>query len=124
VFHLGLVSSICGAGFCLTVFGAFFVWGKGFGAGDLKLMAALGALAGLINALTVAMCSALVGAVMAIGLLFFTRKGHDRAKGWFARKKKDGDRAQAVTVPYGLAIGLGTVWALLIKYKLLSGIIG
>jgi len=123
VFDMGLVSSICGAGFCLTIFGAFFVWGKGFGAGDVKLMVALGALAGLLNALTVAMCTALIGALMAIGLLFFTRKGLVRAKGWFARRSKTGDRAESVTVPYGVAIGLGAIWAMLIKYKVVVAIV-
>ena len=97
--------------------------GKGFGSGDVKLMAALGALAGLINSLTVAMCTALVGALMAVGFLFFTRKGLDRAKGWFSRKKQAGQRPAAVTIPYGLAIGLGVIWAMLIKYKVVVAIL-
>lgn len=123
VFDQGLISSICGAGFCVIVFGVFYWWGKGFGAGDVKLMAALGALAGFMNSLTLAMCTALIGALMAIGYLFLTKKGQDRARGWFSRKKKAGDRPAAVTVPYGLAIGLGAIWTMLIKYKIIVGLI-
>jgi prepilin peptidase CpaA len=123
VFDPGLVSSVSGAGFCVVVFGAFWMWGKGFGAGDVKLMAALGAITGFVDALTLAMCAALVGALMALGRLFLTRSGLVRARSWFKRKKEDADQPESVTVPYGLAIGLGVVWSLLIKYKLVAGLI-
>jgi prepilin peptidase CpaA len=118
VFGLGLVSSILGAGFCTVVFGAFCVWGKGFGAGDVKLMAALGALAGFVHSMNVAMATALIGAVMALGRIAFGKGGIVAVKRLFKRNKED--KKEPITVPYGIAIALGAIWATLIRFNILK----
>jgi len=120
---LGLVSALLGAGFCFVVFGLFAIWGKGMGAGDVKLITAVGALAGFQHSLTCVMSSAICGGVLGLALLVIRSKllgstgGVLRAT--FVTRVGDVDR---VTLPYGLPIALGVLWATLIKYGLLGGI--
>ncbi len=118
VFDQGLLSAIFGAGFCALVFGVFYLWGRGFGGGDVKLMTAVGALGGFVHSLSCAMATALVGAVLALILLFASARGRASIKRLFRRKPKEEERA---TLPYGVAIALGVVWAALMKYRVLPG---
>lgn len=118
LFDQGLLAAIFGAGFCALVFGIFYLWGKGFGAGDVKLMTAVGALGGFVHSLTCAMATALIGAVLALVLLFGSAKGRASMKRLFRRRRADEERA---TVPYGVAIALGVIWATLMKYRVLPG---
>ncbi|HOX45234.1 MAG TPA: A24 family peptidase [Myxococcota bacterium] len=122
VFDAGLVSALFGGVVGFLVFGLFAIWGKGMGGGDVKLMTAVGALAGFLHGLTCVMCTALVGAVLALGLLLAKRKLLSTAKGlWrrvFTTPREGEDR---ITLPYGLPIALGVVWATLIKYGILAG---
>jgi len=111
-----LISSLLGAAFCTLVFGVFCWWGRGFGGGDVKLMAALGALAGFIPALTIAMCVTLVGGIMAIArIAFFGDRGEGFRRLVQRRKNRKGE---PITVPYGIAIAVGAVWAVLIRFQL------
>jgi len=118
VFDQGLLSAIFGAGFCALVFGVFYLWGKGFGGGDVKLMTAVGALGGFVHSLTCAMATALVGAVLALILLFASVKGRASMKRLFRRRQAGEERA---TIPYGAAIALGVIWAALMKHRVLPG---
>ena len=118
MFDQGLLSAIFGAVFCLLVFGIFYLWGKGFGGGDVKLMVAVGALGGFVHSLTCAMATALIGAVLALILLFASPKGRASMKRLFRRRLEGEERA---TVPYGAAIALGVIWAALMKYRVLPG---
>jgi len=95
--------------------------GKGLGMGDLKLAAAVGALLGPVLAVTAILISAVAGGVMAIGLL--TARGGGLAQLFstfliglpFVKKTAPDDSATAdeipvaVTMPYGVAIGVGTL---------------
>lgn len=118
VFDQGLLSALFGAVFCLLVFGIFYLWGKGFGGGDVKLMTAIGALGGFVHSLTCAMATAIIGAVLALVLLFVSPRGRASMKRLFRRRKEGEER---ITVPYGVAIALGVVWAALMKYRVLPG---
>jgi len=118
VFDSGLLSAIFGAGFCALVFGIFYLWGKGFGGGDVKLMTAVGALGGFVHSLSCAMATALIGAVLAVIMLFASEKGRASMKRLFRRRQADEERA---TVPYGVAIALGVIWAALMKFRVLPG---
>ncbi|MBN2496586.1 MAG: prepilin peptidase [Deltaproteobacteria bacterium] len=123
VFGYGLVSAVFGAGTCFLLFGLFVVWGKGMGGGDVKLMTAVGALAGFRHSLTCMMCAGIVGAILAVLLVIAKRRVTATAKGiWlqFYSRSADGTRAK-VTLPYGLAIFLGAIWATLMKYGLMHG---
>jgi prepilin peptidase CpaA len=121
-FDTGLVAAMFGALVGFLVFGMFAVWGKGMGGGDVKLMTAVGSLAGFLHGLTCVMCTAVVGAVLALGLLIAKRKVLSTARGFWRRvftKPKDGE--DRITLPYGLPIALGVVWATLIKHGILAG---
>ncbi len=122
LFDLGLVSALVGAGFCFIVFGLFAIWGKGMGAGDVKLITALGALVGFQHSLTCVMTTAICGGVLGLILLVSRSKLLSADGGlWratFVTRVGDSDR---VTLPYALPIALGAVWATLIKYGVLGG---
>ena len=88
----------------------------GIGAGDVKLMAAVGALGGgWAFALRAMMLSALVGAAMAIGVLIWQRRLlqglRDSARVLFTLRRTKHEGAPPTTIPYGVAIAVGTVWA-------------
>lgn len=86
----------------------------GMGAGDVKLMAAVGALTGAGFTLWAILFTSFVGAAMALAVLLW--KG-DLAAGlrgaarvlvpWRDRAKDP----PAATIPYGVAIAFGTMWA-------------
>ena len=98
------------------------MWACGLGAGDVKLMAAVGALApmsasvpGWSFVLLAMMYTALVGAAIAIGILIWQKRLlqglKDSARTLVALRVKRPPQRPTVHVPYGLAIGVGTIWA-------------
>jgi Flp pilus assembly protein protease CpaA len=99
----------------------------GFDAGDVKMMAAVGALgtpavtrsapAGNFDFILWALVyTALVGALIGVGLLIWHGrlrqglKGSVRAMVSFRRPRRE-ELPAGATMPYGLAIGIGTIWA-------------
>jgi prepilin peptidase CpaA len=108
------------------IFGLFFVLGA-FGAGDVKLATAIGALSGWHFAIAAITYSALIGFVMALGLLIW--KGNlargllDSARAAVrlksAEKVVGKDSPALLTVPYGFALSAGTMWAWFIQQGLL-----
>ncbi len=86
----------------------------GMGAGDVKLMAAVGALMGLGFSLHALFYTSLAGAVLAVGVLAAKGKLGEGGRGtlrflWPWRDRtRDPER---VTLPYGVAIAAGTMWA-------------
>lgn len=99
------------------VFGLYYLHGGGFGLGDVKLGAAIGALKGWYFVLWAIVLSALVGGVMAMGLLIW--------KGRFWRGVRDSlvvvvrpsklkeaaDNPARLTLPYAAALSIGTLCA-------------
>jgi len=121
-FDAGLVASLFGGLVGFLVFGMFAIWGKGMGGGDVKLMTAVGSLAGLLHGLTCVMCVAVVGAVLALGLVVAKRRLLGTARGLLRRAfTTPRDGADRLTLPYGLPIALGVLWATLIKHGILAG---
>ncbi|RME27397.1 MAG: prepilin peptidase [Deltaproteobacteria bacterium] len=101
VFASGLSSSITGAAFCAVVFGVFAYWRRGFGMGDVKLLAALGAQAGFLPVLKLVMYAAIIGAMLSllwVGVGIFTGGGNPDSRG-----------SGLPRLPYAIAIALGTV---------------
>jgi len=117
-------------GLLLSVVGAFVApavlslahGGRGLGMGDLKLAAAVGALLGPALALVAMVLSMVAGGLVA--LLWMGREwgmfGHGRV-GSAVRKllpgggpTADNKKTGAMTVPYGLAIALGTLFTLVV----------
>ncbi|MCK5241798.1 prepilin peptidase [bacterium] len=97
-----------------------FLWG-GMGAGDIKLVAVVGAFAGWIFVLNVALYTALVGGVIAVvvlivkGELWQTLKNISRfLRSIFVPKLTIEPLSKKYPMPYALAIALGTLAAYLL----------
>ena len=115
----GLFSSFAAGLICGIAFLIFYLAG-GMGAGDVKLMAAVGALAGLSNSASVLLTTALVGGVMALfyamlrGRLrstlknFFQLAIHHKNQGLTAHPVINVRNAETLRLPYGLAIAAGS----------------
>jgi prepilin peptidase CpaA len=118
----GLLTALAG---CLlaggTVFLFYFV--RAMGAGDLKLLAALGAMVGPRHALVILMGTALAGGVMA--LIYATHRGQlwstlfnvgtvmkfHLSSGLQAHPEANLDNPDALRMPYGLPIAAGAFYS-------------
>lgn len=133
---LGLLQGILGMFAGLAIFFLPFVMG-GMGAGDVKLMGAIGALMGWRFSLITALYSALVGGLMVLSYLLYTGKLKDTLKKMILslinslfqvlnqlgynetiarmqqRYVKEGQTYNKIYIPYGVAIAGGTVLVLL-----------
>jgi len=115
-----------GLGF-LVGFGALlvlFVLGW-MGGGDVKLMAAVGTLKGYPFVASALFYSLIVGVVIGVAMLVWNRRTLDTLKNLFyvigsrvsrLVPKQDIDPSKTQKIPFGLAIVLGTAWALIMGY--------
>jgi prepilin peptidase CpaA len=113
-----------GLGVGLAVFLPFYIRGA-MGAGDVKLMAAVGAFLGPSATLLAAALTLIVGGVMAIAILlryrslgalarrYLTTLNFLAVTGTLSHAGPREGEAAARRFPYALAIGLGTLWAIL-----------
>ena len=117
---------ISGLGF-LVGFGALVVlFALGWmGGGDVKLMAAVGALKGYPFIVSALFYSLIVGVVIGVAMLIWNRKALRTLKNLFyiigsrftkLVPRQDVDRKEAQKIPFGLAIVLGTLWAMIAGY--------
>lgn len=109
--HAALLSALLGGGMLLIL----YLLG-GMGAGDVKMMVAVGLLAASWNFTVLALVyAALVGAGMAVAVLIRQGRLREGLKGslksLIALKAKKDPARPASTIPYGVAIGIGVVWA-------------
>jgi len=99
----GLLASLGGAVLALLIFGLVYRLG-GMGAGDVKLMAAVGALLALPAAMAALFASVAAGGIIALGAI-----------GWHWMKSARESAGQPlplrkISIPYGIAISIGTLW--------------
>lgn len=104
------------AGFGLMIIP--FAFGQ-MGGGDVKLMAALGSLLGAYAILNVFLYTTLAGGFLAMGFAVYHRRGlHTFRQAWQITKgllifqsvsHTESEGEQAVSIPYGLAIAVGTL---------------
>ena len=114
----GLTASLAGLGIGFGVFLVAYVLG-GVGGGDVKLMGAIGAIGGAPFIVSAIFWSALVGAGIACWklawqgkLLAGVRSSVRYGVGIGTKSSSSEDEEIArTTVPYGVAIAFGTVWA-------------
>jgi prepilin peptidase CpaA len=108
-----LLGLALGGGTLLALYAA-----GGMGMGDVKMMGAVGALGGMRFCIHAMVWTSLAGAVMAMALL--VRQGRLRAglagtARWFSRRsdRSTGEQTEAArqTIPYGVAIAVGTIVA-------------
>jgi prepilin peptidase CpaA len=115
----GLMSSLFGAAVGLALFLPVFALG-GMGGGDVKLLAALGAMLGSIGILKVAVVAALSGGLLALIVALFKRRCWQMLRGtahllifWTQeglRPCRDVslESASALKIPYAVPIAIGT----------------
>lgn len=113
-----LVSSLAGLGIAFGVFFVAYIAG-GISAGDVKLMAAIGALLGLPLIVDAMFWGILAGAIIALGRLSLEGRLlagiRSSVTCWFSLRGGAKEPRQAevgrITIPYGLALAIGTLWA-------------
>lgn len=117
-FRSSLVGLLIGFGFLFL----FYIFG-GVGGGDVKLMGATGALLGSDLIQPALFFTALIGAIMALVALVWSRnfrEGFNRAFRRFAVWRKlepetPVPQLSPVTIPYGIAIAVGCLVALFMR---------
>lgn len=97
----------------------------GMGAGDVKLLAVIGALQGTLFVLTAAVYMALAGGILALIVLIFRKGAWDRLKqiGMFFGGLRSGMKMPLAmdkeglqtTYPYGVAIAIGSIAAVIFQ---------
>lgn len=112
----GVGNALLGALVGFLVFFLFFVLG-GMGGGDVKLMAAFGAILGKDQIVTAAVMTAIVGAAMA--LLFL---GYRKIRRAVTKKVDDGQPDRKAFIPYAPAITLGVLLSFLSEEKLWTNV--
>ena len=115
----GLFVSFAGALVCGIVFLIFYLAG-GMGAGDVKLIAAVGGVAGLSNSASLLILTSLAGGVMGIALALTrgqlrstlfnvgTLATHHTHQGLTPHPEINVRNASTLRLPYGLAIAAGS----------------
>ncbi len=118
----GLATALVG---CLLAGGVMFLFFmvRAMGAGDVKIMAAIGAFVGPGSAAEVLLATAICGGVLAIGYALYRKRMISTLKnlasvlrfhawaGVQAHPEVNLDNPAALRMPYGLAIALGTLYA-------------
>lgn len=119
----GLIEGVLGALICGGIFLVFFVMG-GMGAGDVKLMAAIGCWAGIHEGLITVLATAIAGGILAVGYMVFYRRGSDTlrnmgslmrfhlASGLRSHPEINVKSPGAIKIPYAVAIAIGTVYSM------------
>ena len=116
----GFVHALAGAGIGLVCLLPLYL-GKGMGAGDVKLMAAAGALLGPFNAFVAAVLTLMFGAVLAVAILVWRMIEVRQA----TAGAPDLSQVRKERFPYAVAIGLGaiaTMWLRGMLEPLLRGV--
>lgn len=122
---LGWKGLATGVGGCLLAGGIMLVFFmvRAMGAGDVKIMAAIGSFVGPRNIVTVLLATAICGGVLAIAYALYRRRMVSTLKnvgsvlrfhawaGVQAHPELNLDNPAALRMPYGLAIALGTLYA-------------
>ena len=122
----GMLISLAAGLVCGIVFLIFYLAG-GMGAGDVKLITAVGCLAGFSNIAYLLILTSLAGGVMAIGLAFLrgqlkqtllnvgTLATHHSEAGLKPHPELNVLNQSTLRLPYGLAIAAGSSFTLLLS---------
>ncbi len=117
---VGLSHSLIGGGVGLAVFLPFYLL-RGMAAGDVKLLGVLGMYAGPVAVIDIALVSALVGGVWAVGLLVRRRAAGGPERRLFRKDDQNAERRVTDTsaatqpelrgyaIPYGVVMMIGTL---------------
>ena len=113
----GVLSSGGGMAVGLIIFLIFYLL-RLMGGGDVKLMAAMGALVGIKLTGMMFFISAFAGALISIAMLLHAlSKNRLKNENGKTRKYLSRDLLKNLTVPYGVAISMGAVITLLVSFN-------
>jgi prepilin peptidase CpaA len=119
-------SALAGGLICGIVFLVFYLAG-GMGAGDVKLIVAVGCIAGLSHVAYLLVLTAISGGVMAIGLALIRGRlqqtlmnvgvltSHHKREGLTPHPELNISNAQTLRLPYALAIAGGSILTLYLQ---------
>ena len=113
----GILMSFAGLLTGLVLLFIIFLAG-GIGAGDVKLLGAIGALKGTVFVLWTMFYTGLIGGVLAFALLIWKGRLLSTFKNLFmflrhpVKAHADQKSEERIYLPYGVAISLGSIWAL------------
>ncbi len=122
----GLLTSLGAGLLCGVIFLVFYLAG-GMGAGDVKLMTAVGCLAGISNSAVLLIMTSLAGGAMGIALALFrgrlkailfnvaTLATHHTHQGLTPHPELNVRNANTLRLPYGLAIAAGSCITLFLQ---------
>ena len=109
----GFLSGLAGMGATVAWFGAFALTKKGMGWGDVKLAAVMGAAFGMPLTLAAMLFVSVAGSFQALVSLLWAGALSDTVRAVLSRKPgSPGANAQDRHIPYGVAIALGSLWAM------------
>lgn len=118
-FNSGFLGGVLGAALVALPFGILALWGERMGWGDVKLGAAVGACLGPELGLSALVFISLVGAAQALLLLLWQRALLETVTGVVQRAAQrlkllpaDASSGPRRHIPYGIAIAVGTFWAM------------
>jgi len=120
----GLLGALAG---CLFAGGVVFLFYsvRAMGAGDVKLLAAIGSLAGVGHSCSVLVATAICGGVLAVVVAVLNRRmlqtlrnlavvaGFHVRSGWQVHPQLNLENPSALRMPYGLAIAAGTLYTVM-----------
>ncbi len=118
----GILMSFAGLLTGLALLFIIFLAG-GIGAGDVKLLGAIGALKGTVFVLWTMFYTGLIGGIMAFAYIIWKGRLRATLKNVFrfirhpVQTKPDEYENARLYLPYGVAISLGSIWALCTVYK-------
>ena len=114
----GLMAGLVGGGVFLLLFLV-----RGMGAGDVKLMTAIGMWAGLRHVVAIMLVTAIAGGILALGYMGARKRGLSTLRnlgallrfhlvaGLAPHPEINLENPQAIRIPYALAIAAGTFYA-------------
>ncbi len=120
---LGVGEGLLAALLCGGIFLVFFMLG-GMGAGDVKLMAAIGCWAGIRQGLITLLATAIAGGLLAVAYMVFYRRAsrtiHNLGSllrfhltsGLRSHPEINLKSSDAIKMPYAVAIAIGTVYCM------------
>lgn len=126
----GAKFSLLGLGLGFVIFLPLFAL-RGMGGGDVKLMAAIGAMAGVSNTFVIFILTAVIGGILALGLVLWKR-GLGRVVGNMGfilgrlakgkaphaeRPDLDIEHSSSLSLPYAIPMALGTLLYLLANVR-------
>lgn len=118
----GALSGILGAAVAGLLFAGFAAFGQGLGWGDVKLVVVMGAALGMPLALGGCLFVSLAGALQALISLIWQGELSDTVRSVLVRRRRgEGASTPRRHIPYGVAIALGSLWAMWWDSHVLSG---